>query len=68
MTEAWFSEIPRWFAMLSLLSLLAIPAAQGRFKTAMMATWMAAMAASGALLIAAVIAVTSGQPPHWCAD
>jgi hypothetical protein len=64
MSEAWFSEVPRWLALLSMLSLFAIVVEQGRFKTAMTAIWIAAMVAAGALLAAAGVAVAVNQPSH----
>jgi hypothetical protein len=62
MTEPWFSDVPRSLAFLSLLAILAWPAAQGRFKMAIMTLWIAAMMASGILLTAAVAALLLQQP------
>jgi hypothetical protein len=64
MSDAWFSEVPRWLALLSLLSILAIFVEQGRFKTVITAIWIVAMVTAGALLAAASIAVAVNQPPH----
>ena len=65
MTDAWFgSEIPRWLAFLSMLSLLSIPAEQGRFKTAITTLWIAMIALAGVLLTGAAAAVLLEQPPH----
>ena len=65
MTEPWFSpDIPRWLAFLSLLSLLAIPAEQGRFKSAIMAIWIAALTLAGLLIGGAVVAVLVNQPGY----
>ena len=65
MTEAWFGpEIPRWLAFLSLLSLLSIPAAQGRFRSVITMTWIVAIAAAGVLLAGAAGAYLLEQPPH----
>ena len=64
MTEAWFSEVPRGLAFLSLLSLLAVPASQGKFKTAMMTIWIAAIAVAGLLLAGAAVALIVQQPPY----
>jgi hypothetical protein len=62
MTEPWFSDVPRSLAFLSLLAILAWPAEQGRFKTAIMTIWIAAMIVSGMLLTAAVAALLLHQP------
>ena len=64
MSDAWFSEFPRWLAMLSLLALLAIPAEQGRFRSAITAIWTAAILVAGVLLAAAGVALFVNQPPH----
>ncbi len=65
MTDAWFgSEIPRWLAFLSMLSLLSIPAEQGRFKTVITILWIAMMALAGVLLAGAAAAAVLEQPPH----
>jgi hypothetical protein len=62
MTEPWFSEVPRSLAFLSLLAILAWPAAQGRFKTAIMTIWIVAIVVSGMLFAAAIAAVVLEQP------
>ena len=65
MTDAWFGpEFPRSLAFLSLLSLLSIPAAQGRFKLVMTTIWVVAMAAASVSLAAAAAAYLLGQPPY----
>ena len=65
MNDAWFgSEIPRWLAFLSLLSLLSIPAAQGRWKTTITSVWIAMLASAGLLLAGAAMAAAIGQPSH----
>jgi hypothetical protein len=64
MTEPWFSEVPRGFAFLSLLALLAVPAEQGRFKSAVMAIWITVTTAAGVLLAAAVVALLVNQPGY----
>ena len=65
MTEAWFGpETPRWLAFLSLLSLLSIPAAQGKFKSALTMIWIVAMVAASVLLAGAAAAHILDQPAH----
>jgi len=65
MTDAWFGpEIPRWLAFLSLLSLLSIPAEQGRFRSAVTAVWIAVIACAGVLLAGAAAAFFLEQPSH----
>ena len=65
MTEAWFGpEIPRWLAFLSLLSLLSIPAAQGRFRSAITMTWIVAIVGAVVLLAGAATAYLLEQPAH----
>jgi hypothetical protein len=65
MTDAWFgSEIPRWCAFLSMLSLLSIPAEQGRYRSLITALWIAMIAFAGVLLAGAAAAVVLEQPPH----
>ena len=65
MNDAWFgSEIPRWLAFLSMLSLLSIPADRGRWKTAITLVWVAVLVCAGLLLAGAATAVVVGQPPH----
>ncbi len=65
MTEAWFGpEIPRWLAFMSLLSLLSIPAAQGRFRSALTTIWIVAIVAAGVLLAGAAAAYLLEQPVH----
>jgi prepilin signal peptidase PulO-like enzyme (type II secretory pathway) len=62
MSEPWFSETPRWLAFLSLLAVLAWPAEQGRFKTAILTVWIAAIVVAGLLIVAAVTALVVQQP------
>jgi hypothetical protein len=64
MTEPWFSEVPQELAFLSLLALLAVPAEQGRFKSAVMAIWIAAITSAGLLVAAAVVALLVDQPGY----
>jgi len=65
MTEAWFGpEIPRWLAFLSLLSLCAIPAERGKFKSAITALWIAVIACAGMFLVGAAAALLLDQPSH----
>ena len=64
MSDAWFSDVPRSLALLSLLSILAIFVEQGRFKAAITAIWIMAIVVAAALLAAAGIAVAVHQPPH----
>ena len=65
MNDPWFgSDIPRWLAFLSLLSLLSIPAAQGRWKTGITLVWVAILASAGLLLAGAAAAAVVGQPEH----
>ena len=65
MTDAWFgSEIPRWLAFLSMLSLLSIPVAQGRWKSPITVLWLAILAIAALMLAGATTAVVAGQPPH----
>ncbi len=62
MSAQWFSEVPRWLALLSLMSLLAIPAEQGRFKAAITVIWIVMMVGAGLLLTAAGVGLLWGQP------
>jgi uncharacterized membrane protein len=65
MSDAWFGpEIPRWIAFLSFLSLLSIPAEQGRFRSAIMSVWFSAIAFAGVLLACALAAFLLDQPSH----
>lgn len=64
MTDAWFQDVPRWLALLSLLSLLAIPVEQGRYRKAITGIWFAAMFLAVVLLAAAGVALVVGQPAH----
>jgi hypothetical protein len=65
MTDAWFGpDVPRWLAFLSLLSLLSIPAEQGRFKSAITALWVAVIGCAGVLLAGAAAAFLLEQPSH----
>ena len=67
MTEAWFgTEVPRWLAFLSLLSLLSIPAEQGRFRSAITTLWIAMMAFAGVLLAGAAAAYLLGHALMTC--
>jgi len=63
MTDAWFSpDIPRWLAFLSLLALLEPLANQGRYRSAVMAVWIAAISVAGGLVAAAAVALIVHQP------
>jgi phosphatidylserine synthase len=62
MTEPWFSGVPPALAFLALLAILAWPAEQGRFKTAITTIWIVALIAAGALLVSAVVALAVRQP------
>ena len=65
MTDAWFApEISRWLAFLSLLSLLSIPAEQGRFRSAVTTIWIMAIVGAGALLVGGTAAYFLQQPSH----
>ena len=65
MTDAWFGpEIPRWLAFLSLLSLLSIPAEQGRFRSAITTIWIMAIVSAGALVLGGTAAYFLEQPSH----
>ena len=65
MSDAWFGpEIPRWLALLSLLSLLSIPAEQGRFRSAITTLWIAVIAVAGVFLAGAAVALFLEQPSH----
>jgi hypothetical protein len=64
----WFSpDAGRWFALLSLLSLLALSVPlimQGRSKALVLGGFAAALALGIVLLAAAGVAALSGQPGH----
>lgn len=66
--DPWFSpEAGRWFALLSLLSLLALTAPlimQGRAKPLVLAGYLAALGVGIVLLAAAALAALSDQPGH----
>ena len=65
MTDAWFGlEIPRGLAFLSMLSLLAIPAAQGRWKSAVTVLWLAIIAIAAPILAGAARALA--KIPQVC--
>lgn len=65
MTDAWFGpEVPRWLAFLSLLSLLSIPAEQGRFRSAITTIWIVAIGGAGALVAGGTAAYFLEQPSH----
>jgi lysylphosphatidylglycerol synthetase-like protein (DUF2156 family) len=65
MSDPWFGpEIPRSLAFLSLLSLLSIPAEQGRFRSAVTGVWVAALVFAGVLLVVAAAAFVLDQPAH----
>ena len=65
MSDAWFGpETPRWLALLSMLSLLSIPAEQGRFRPTITVIWIAVVAFAGVLLVGAAVAFFVEQPSH----
>ena len=65
MTDAWFGpDVPTSLAFLALLSLLAIPASQGRFRSLLTTVWIGAMACAAVLLAAAAAAYLLEQPSH----
>jgi len=65
MTDAWFApEVPRWLAFLSFLSLLSIPAEQGRFRSAVTTIWIVAIVGAVALVVGGTAAYFLEQPSH----
>jgi hypothetical protein len=66
MIEPWFAqETSRWFAFLSMLSLLAVLsqyAEQGRHRVAVMRVWASTIAFGGLILVVAALGFLSGQP------
>lgn len=66
MNAPWFSpEIARWFSMFSLLAVMAGQkrfAERGTRRTLVLASWYAAIAFGGLLVVAAAVGLAGGQP------
>ena len=66
MMEAWFSpefaQNFKWLSLLSFLSLMAIPAAHGLYRCAVVSAWFAAIAVGVVCLGAFVAGRLQGQP------